>query len=93
MSFAAARLGQDLLGNQQTKLDADPGESNPLTANFAAGGDIMEAGEVAPLHPEPLSSAVNDACAGSAVNEIALAPESRLFATISVRTVSSAEPG
>ena len=50
VALAAPRLGQHLLAEQQPELDAHAGEADALAARLGAGGDVMVAGEVTPLH-------------------------------------------
>jgi hypothetical protein len=93
MSFAASSLGDDVLTNEQSKLDADAGKPDALSANFIARCNVMKARQRRRCIPDPLSITVSARSAGSQPNEIVEAPESRALAMISVRIVSSTAPG
>jgi hypothetical protein len=47
---APARFGDDLLRDQETELDPDSGEADPLAAGLRRGRDVVVAGELAAPH-------------------------------------------
>ncbi len=54
MIFAAPRLGQDFLANQQAEFDADAGKADALTSYFGACRDIVKTREFPALHARPV---------------------------------------
>ena len=47
---AASSLGDNVLTNEQSKLDADAGKPDALSADFIARCNVMKARQITALH-------------------------------------------
>jgi hypothetical protein len=52
--LAAARFGQDFVGDEQPELDTDAGKADALAARLGAGRHVVVPSQVASLHPPPV---------------------------------------
>ena len=50
VALPPARLRDHALGEQQSELDPDSGETDPFAARLGAGRDVVIAAQIGPLH-------------------------------------------